>query len=1024
MPSMGHNWKSGLLGSTSPTLVKNQGRISILSQEGPTGTQYRVLIDYGDITEEQLFPTTTRKAQDGSQHHTLSPEEAFSQFEALVAMYEGVATDASGIDPQKVGSHEELDTMLLSMPELPLDITIEIQRRGTHANGRPKTVLDLKYETGLVSRILGPRTDSLRLARIHYESYSKEQRIAALRDLRDRVAARYLTAELLSSMLMSDRVKREAYRAQILADPYSTVDLTEYMETTPTVAANPLIAFRVRFVDQHGNEISGLPYEVSVRGVLNFEEALKLTNAGANPGNFSSGRTLTEQGMSDMGQADTTNGAEVSEWYGRSLSPNHEYHLLYPYRVRSKGGTPRGTVKISVTTPRNTTSTADWGNNRLFVYEQVSNASEKRDANTIQAAPKMMLYSHNYKLTEGESPQNMTITVPVYVEPLPMHLVESPKGSGNIVSVWSVTDDIGAIPNHQKTQVTFTVLRPKASDKWEQADEILPDTRTGYMDKFLQYNEFTSPEGRAAYREAEKEASPVRGIRFVLFPDKNNTWQAAKQPIYMQPDGFGVMNAEVCPGKYLLKMLIEINADGTTGLRIITSSKDPEYEYGVRYDKLAPEIQDAVINKYPDRDIKRWTRFAPETIQLGVLESPAAFYYRKTTEEDTTPVGAVGVKLLKSGNIQDTGSSRFRKFELKTKVPALLAGKEPELGSIYEVLGVQYPAIDGGWPGQTTDTDERIFDNVTLLLSPDSSIDLSMLSAYEQRYEAERESGGQTTGTSKVPAVGTRIAYMGYWIEHAWFDSAVGPELINKEGAFTGGIHQYNMGKLETPFYDEGVLRLMCFYPQAGVMRRKMVKQAQQTTNPNLVVASVESYPKYNPQQAAMDRVFHFQVEAGPEGAILSGRWCPLEIIGFGNLDDLRPGFTDEVFEAIKESIRKGGGPLSASQFGESGSMPKWNMFWSTTHDGWLFGGNDGMLPNAGDDVEVSTDGYGASIDPSDGTVTVSDSAGQTTTTAETLGTTVSFMNEHGNIDDLIHAPQPTYNDDEDNDFGFIGGDF
>ena len=194
-----------------------------------------------------------------------------------------------------------------------------------------------------------------------------------------------------------------------------------------------------------------------------------------------------------------------------------------------------------------------------------------------------------------------------------------------------------------------------------------------------------------------------------------------------------------------------------------------------------------------------------------------------------------------------------------------------------------------------------------------------------------------------------------------------------------------------------------------------MVKQAQQTMNPNLVVASVDSYPKYNPQQAAMDRVFHFQVEAGPEGAILSGRWCPLEIIGFGNLDDMRPGFTDEVFEAIKESIRKGGGPLSASQFGEKGSMPKWNMFWSTTHDGWLFGGNDGALPGALDDAEVSTDGYGANINPSDSTVTVQ--------TANNLsGTTVGFMNEHGNIDDLIHAPQPTYNDDEDNDFGFIGG--
>ena len=47
------------------------------------------------------------------------------------------------------------------------------------------------------------------------------------------------------------------------------------LESQPTVASVPLVAFKVRFVDQNGNEIQGLPYEVSVRGVVNFAEAFQ-----------------------------------------------------------------------------------------------------------------------------------------------------------------------------------------------------------------------------------------------------------------------------------------------------------------------------------------------------------------------------------------------------------------------------------------------------------------------------------------------------------------------------------------------------------------------------------------------------------------------------------------------------------------------------------------------------------------------------------------------------------------------------
>ena len=1030
MPTMGYRqYKNGMLGQTvSPTLVKNQGRISLLSQEGPTGTQYTVLIDYGEVTQEQIFPTIQRKAIDGSQHYTTNSGEAFSQFDALAAMYGGITTDDSGINPMKVGSHDELDALLLSSAELPADITVELQRRGISASGRPKRFLNLEYDTSLFTKILGPKNDALRIARIHYESFPKETRIGALRDLRDRVAAKYLTSELLSSMLMSDRVKREAYQellAQQNIDDLSALpNFQEYLATQPTVSAVPLMAFRVRFVDQNGNEISGLPYEASVRGVLNYKEAIEMTNGGANPGNFSSGKLLTEQGMSDFQQPDTANGNEVSGWTGRSLSPNHEYHLLYPYRVRSKGGTPRGTVKISITTPRSVSSPADWGNDRLKVYEQVANASETRDANIAVPQPKMLLYAHNYKLEEGGEPERIQITVPVHIEPLPMHLVESPPGSGNIVSKWSIADDMGSIPSHQKIPVAFTVLRPKASEKWEEADAILPDTRDGYMDKFLQYSEFTSPQGRAAYREAEREASPVRGIRFALMPDANNTWETGKQPIFMTPDGFGVMRAEVVPGHYNLKMLVEIRADGTTGLRLMTSSRDPEYQYGSRFDSLSQELQAAVTAKYPDWNIKRWTRFVPETIELGRLEAPAAFYYRKVTEEDTTPVGAVGVKLIKTGSIQDSGSSRFRNFELKSKIPALLPGKEAELGSAYDVLYNQYQAINGGWPGPTTETDETIFDTATILLSPDSTIDLSMISQYEQRYEAERAGGEGITPRFKMPAVGQRVGFMGYWIEHVWFDSAVGPELVNPEVAFAGGVHQYNMGRLETPFYDEGVLRLLCYYPQSGVMRRKMVVKSDVEPNRTAAASATYSYSRYNRQNASADRVFHFQVEAGPEGAILSGRWCPMEVVGLGSVEGNNPELAETIFNSILDEIRRGGGPLNPKWAG--GALPKWNEFWTTTMDGWLFGGND---PGAGQDdtpleEQTQEDIFNAQGGPVTSAPVTNTPVGVMPSLSTLQGTQPKFMDEQGDIEGILHAPNPSYNEEDEEGFGFIGGGF
>jgi len=1021
---MGFNeYRAGGLGATgSPNLVKSQGDLSLLSYSDSVGAKYAIIRDYGQPNMEKVFPSEQKPAMDGSTTFCRDSMEAFAEFDRLAAVFSAVVSDESGVQV-KAGSHEELDQMLLAMAELPEDIVVEIQRVGRAPSGRPKYTLNLQYNASFIGRMFGGNQDGLRLARIYYESYPKDARLNALRDLRDRVAANYLTGELLSSLLMTSREKQQAYLREVRAGTVPAVALSEYMDSTAVVDGKPLLAVRVRFVDQNGNEVPGLPYEVSARGVLNFSEAVKRTNQGAMPGNFSAGETLIEQGMSDMEATDTFVGAGV-EWEGRRLNPGHHYHLLYAYRARTRSGTPQGTVKISITTPRNVNSDADWGNDRLMVYSEVADASESRSQQKGQAQPLMLLYSHNIRLSDGGSPERITVTVPVHIEPLPMHLVESPKGSGNIVSKWSVAEDIGMIPSHQKVALQLTVLRPKASEKWEEADAMLPDTRNGYMDRRLQYEEFVSPEGRAAYRDSITESTPVRGIRFALVPDEGNTWIVGRQAQFIKPDSFGVMRADLVPGRYALKMLVEIKSDGTTGMRLLEGNGDPDRSFAVRFDSLPSAVKDAVRAKYGDQNLSIGSLLVPETLHIGTLEAPAAFYYRKTSDKDTTPIGAVGVKLLKSSSVMESSLTRFRDFELKSKVPALLAGQTPEVGSIYDLLGVNYPAINQGWPGDTEDTDETIFDTANVYLAPDSSIDLSLLESFEQRYQAERDASGGVTPGLRVPAVGTRIAFMGFWIEHAWFDTAIGPNLRNQELVLAGGVHEYDMGKIESQFYDESVVRVLCYYPQTGVIRRRVKMESSTQPSQAIVASSVTSFPSYNPASASMDRVYHFKVESSPEAAILTGRWVPVEQ-GYGDIIGSLPrdGADSMAFNAILDEIRRGGGPLRGLP-GVSGAIPKWNQFWSSTADGWMLGG-DPVLDGAASGIvgnDAAQAGTGASA--------ISNAQGQVSASAGTSEGVVTFFSdlsgtfegEKGAVSETLYAPQPVYNEEDDETFGFIGG--
>jgi hypothetical protein len=1015
MPTMGYQqYTGGMLGWAAGedlladgNLLKTEGRVSLLAFATPSGANYIVVLDYGEVSYDVVFPTTSKPAKSGNSKVCKSSTEAFAEFNAIVSTYGTLPSNSDGTDPSRASTFEELDQKLLSMAELPKDIVVELQRSGVSDTGRPKVTFNLQFKDSLLSAFVGSNKDGLRMARLHYESFPLQVRLKGLQDLRSSVLAKYMVGELVAALLQTNRSKRDIYREGISKGMFTDISMPEALNQMSTVSPNPFIAIRIRFVDQNGKEISGLPYEINARGILNFSEAYQKTQGGANPGSFSSGTSLMELGMSDMLHGDSVSGALIENWTGRSLNPSGFYHLLYKYRTTGSEGMPRGTVKISITTSRNINDPADWGNKRLQVYDTPGDASETRAGNPIPANPKMLLYSHNYRLQADDTPERMTITVPVFVEPLPSHLIESPPGSGRVVSRWSIASDEGEIPAHQKVQVEFTVLRPEATGLWEKADQMLPDSRDGYNDGMLQYDEFTSPEGRAAYRDNTTKASPVKGIRFVLLPDESNAWIVSKKPRVMKPNFSGKMSAGLTPGKYYLGMMVEINADGTSGLEIVTSAADKRWELATLFSQLSTDLQSAVRQKYGDESIDRSTRFAPKILDLGIVECPGAFYYRKTSSKDTTPIGVTGVKMVRTGSIADTGSSRFRRYHLKQSIPPLPAGKEPESGSIYDVMGIEFPTIDSGWPsGSSTETDERIFDEVSLYLSPDSSIDLSLLSQYEQRYEAERDAGDGISPRLKAPGVGQRIEYMGYYIENLYFDTAVGPSLTNRSEVFGGGTHEYDMGRLETPFWDIGVIRCMVFYPISGVMRRKMVVPSTTNVNSSLVMKARSQFTQWNPSQASMDRVYHFNVKASPEGAILSGRWVPLESVGSHQASE-----TDDAgFKKIIEAIKKGGLPVRSSK--------KWNQFWSTTMDGWLFGG-DKVTTNPGliEAGETAISGGNLIVGQGQSALSAYDSGAGT----PLMGGISKMETEDGVLGDTMNAPAPDYGDADD-EMGFVEG--
>ena len=121
----------------------------------------------------------------------------------------------------------------------------------------------------------------------------------------------------------------------------------------------------------------------------------------------------------------------------------------------------------------------------------------------------------------------------------------------------------------------------------------------------------------------------------------------------------------------------------------------------------------------------------------------------------------------------------------------------------------------------------------------------------------------------------------------------------------------------------------------------------------------------------------------------------------------------DMGFAKIIESIKKGGLPVRGS--------PKWNEFWATTADGWMFGGNDPVANASAAQLDPSEVGGGNLISPPMSAPPTSMPVGGPMPGQFGLMGSIGFLEtEEGALNDLIQAPTPTYGDED--EMGFVEG--
>tara|TARA_B100001287_G_scaffold259806_1_gene247333 strand:- start:14179 stop:17286 length:3108 start_codon:yes stop_codon:yes gene_type:complete len=906
--------------------------VTLLQSPVPEGVGFAIVEGQGTAAEKRLFPTSTRPSSTGTAGYTLSPEEAFNVFQQLTIERNRLVT---GSGSNMAQTFAELDSILMADTHLPEDLTFELQRRGKSPDGGIKFPLKLNTSRTSTIPFIGSK-DDFALAKMYYASYEQSQRIRALEDCNINILSNYLDPEVVSQIISRNRMLIQTYKKLRAQGNARGISLEAFMtdagtsdSTVELMPQDPLYAISVKFEDQNGKEVKQLPYRLSVRGVVNFDDARQQTGMGANPGQFGSGQTLFQEGVT----GDITIEQEGrSQWQGQTLG-SELYHFLYAYKATGEGTNgkfpwPKGNLKITVSTPNNTEG--DWGNTRLTTYSKPNSRSIRREGKLRTAEPLQVLWSENLRVEEGAYTR-LNIVVPVHMEPLPMHLVEVPPESGNLKLRWEIEPNRDMIPAHQKVTLEFRVMRPQANTIWENADRTPSSNRDGYDDKILQYEEFVSESGRAASKAGVVGARAVRGMRFKIKPKGTNTWAAAKETLFVESDSIsGSFSVDLCPGEYQLIRLQDLNGDGSPAL---IESND---EDATPFEQL-PATTRAALTEMFDGVVPTGKSFKPKEFPVSRLRVPGGFYYRTIDERDTTPIGVVGAELLPR---KDTGNGQFLRmtnFQLNAMFPPLPRDKDPVTDTIYSILALAYPECETqGWPigGKSTKTTAKLFDTANIVLMDESTVDISRLGEYERRYEAERDGTSVLTPAPNIPKIGERVAYKGYYIERAYFDTSYGikpkpiplTSLVQFRRKGTDSAREYDMGRLASGYNASGVVEIMAYYPMQGELERTVVipKSLKPTKDGTKRVFSIPQYDEKGVKhRLSTYNQMTLKVKTSMEAGILSGRFIMRHHLGQGYMTMQ----VEDAYETITKAIDAGGLPQGYD----------YRDYWNPASETWFF---------------------------------------------------------------------------------------
>ena len=647
----------------------------------------------------------------------------------------------------------ELDDYLMSLNQLPKDLSIQLSKSGSNTIGGPKLSLDLGIG---INDYVYMSENAKKEARARYGSYNPTLRVNALSEVESNVLVNYITSEGMQTLLASQRGLRVAYNKlksdnSTIETPQSFMRMNVRGETKPSTPRYevPLFAYEITFVDQNG-EVRDMPYEIKCRGSFNFYEAYQLTNGGLNVTQMSVAREFKEVGVADTpaSQMDAVTGANAfnfpKEFASGNMLSNSYYHLLYQW-----GDLLRGTAEITVQTPQAITGT-DWSAERIRSYDRIFNKNKDIEFATIKTATSsQILFRANYKL-DATNPEVFKIIIPIHVVPLPNHLVMTQDG---VKSRWEMENDVNNLADHQKVEMNLRLARPRSSEIWSNAD---------FNDDFIiSYDEYISPEGVAARRAGRAGASPVPNTQLIFSPDPTNSWLSAKKTYKSTSNISGFLNITLPPGRWTIS---RVSGDRLTKV-------EPSHEGAKRFEELSLIQQGVLLEEYGDNAPS--FSYAPNTVPMAKLSVPAAFYWRETDEYDTTPAAMIGAKMIQ--DMTSASQDVLTSFELRDSVPPLLQGQPATTDTIYQKLNSMYPNTDKtGYPvlgNGTTATSRQVFDTAVMFFKEDSPYDLSQIGMYEKQLESDFDSSVQGFRDVEVPVVNGTVDYNGYEIKRVIVDA-------------------------------------------------------------------------------------------------------------------------------------------------------------------------------------------------------------------------------------------------------------